>query len=108
MSFFERWFGGTAQAPTRIDPKSAHQLVSQGAVLVDVRTPAEFSGGSLPGARNVPLDRIQGGQHGLKPDGTYVLFCRSGARSAQACQRLREEGFDKVHDLGTGQVPWPA
>lgn len=106
MSFFSTLFGGAQTG--RISPTDAHKLVTDGATLIDVRTPAEFSEGSLPKARNVPLDRLLAGQHGLKPDQTYVLFCRSGARSNQACQALRQAGFQHIHDLGTVSVPWPA
>ncbi len=71
-------------------------------VLLDVRTPAEFAGGHLEGARNVdflasgfadavaPLDR----------DATYYLYCRSGNRSGQAAQRMKAMGFADVHNIG--------
>lgn len=77
----------------------AHQLVAQGAVLVDVRTPEEFSGGHLDGARNVPVGELSARMGELPRDKTLVVYCHSGARSARAASMLREAGY-RVRNLG--------
>lgn len=85
----------------RADPATVKALVAKGARLVDVRSSGEFSGGHLPGAKNIPLDAISRRLTELGPkDGPVVVYCRSGARSAQAAATLRAAGFTAVHDLG--------
>jgi phage shock protein E len=78
----------------------ARQLVAQGALLVDVRTPEEFAAAHLPGALNLPVADLERRLHELPRDRPLVLYCRSGNRSAKAAARLRSEGFTAVHDLG--------
>ena len=70
---------------------------SSGAVLLDVRTPEEYRDGHLPGAKNLPLDRLD---TIAEPSGSPLfVYCRSGARSAQARARLARAGYS-VTDLG--------
>ena len=71
-----------------------------GAVLLDVRTPEEFSAGHIPGSQNVPLDAL--GRSALPEDpGTPLfLYCLSGARSRYAAALLRRAGYTDVTDLG--------
>lgn len=86
---------------SRISGTEAQALVSSGARLVDVRTPAEYQTKHLPGALNVPLQQLDERLKELEPkDRDIVLYCRSGHRSGIAYETLRKEGFAKVHDLG--------
>ncbi len=85
---------------SRADPALLAALqgaLSRGAVVVDVRSPAEFSGGHVAGARNIPLHALQGrlGELGAK-DREVVVYCRSGARSSQAASLLQRAGFTRV------------
>jgi len=73
--------------------------VDAGAVLLDVRSPAEFAGGHLAGARSVPVGQV-GGVAGELQGQTVVVYCASGMRSAKAARVLRSKGVD-VLDLGT-------
>lgn len=82
-----------------VSSAEAHQLVEQGATLVDVRTPEEFAAGHLDGARNLPLDALTARMAELPRDRAVVVYCRSGARSARAAAVLRSAGHD-VRDLG--------
>lgn len=66
-------------------------------VLLDVRTPGEYQSGHLPGAINIPLDQIQSAQ--LPQGRPLYVYCRSGARSGQACQWLRSAGY-QAENLG--------
>ena len=59
------------------------------AVLLDVRTPEEYRSGHVPGARNLPLDRL--GELNLPKDRPVFAYCLSGARSAQACGWLKRQ-----------------
>lgn len=84
-----------------VSADEAHRMVADGALLVDVRSPGEFSGGHLPGARNVPVQELgrRLGELGKK-DGAIVLYCASGMRSASAASTLKREGFTRVYNLG--------
>ena len=89
-----KWWSGR-RSPEQLEAVQA--ALAAGAPLIDVRTPAEFSAGHLPGARNIPLSR-SGGAAGLGD--TIVVYCASGARSARAASALRAAGVGAVFDLG--------
>jgi rhodanese-related sulfurtransferase len=79
----------------------AHGLVASGARLVDVRSPAEFAAGHLPGAVNVPVAEAARQLGELEPrDRPIVVYCHTGARAARAAHALRSAGFSSVHNLG--------
>jgi rhodanese-related sulfurtransferase len=73
------------------------------AVLLDVRTPAEFASASLPGSILIPHDRITAEITGKVPDKNQaiIVFCRSGRRSAIAAETLRNMGYTDITDLGS-------
>lgn len=81
--------------------QDARKLVADGAQLVDVRTPEEFSAGHIDGALNVPVGELPKriGELGAK-ERPIVVYCRSGARSARAAGILKGAGFTQVHDIG--------
>ena len=68
-----------------------------GAALLDVRTPEEFRSGHIPGAENLPLDRLDSLQ--APTETPLFVYCHSGARSAQA-RRMLEHARYAVTDLG--------
>ncbi|MCS6934553.1 MAG: rhodanese-like domain-containing protein [Chitinophagales bacterium] len=74
----------------------------RGAFLVDVRTPAEFAEGSVPGAVNIPLQEIPQRINEFKNKKQVVVFCRSGSRSRLAKEILEQHGITNVVDGG----PW--
>lgn len=76
-------------------------MIDAGALIVDVRTQGEFSGGHYPNAVNIPVDVISRrlGELGSK-DREIVVYCHSGGRSAQAKQILEAAGFTKVVNGG--------
>jgi rhodanese-related sulfurtransferase len=76
-------------------------MIRGGARIVDVRNPGEFEEGSYPKARNISLPTLSMRLSELEPkDGPIVLFCASGARSAQAARILRGAGFTEVANAG--------
>lgn len=78
----------------------AKTLVEKGALLLDVRTPQEFSSGHLSGAKNIPVQELATRMSELPPPSrSVVVYCRSGGRSASAARLLRSSGY-QVHDLG--------
>jgi adenylyltransferase/sulfurtransferase len=77
-------------------------------VLIDVREPAEWAINRISGAVLVPKSAIDGGDAlaGLPGDAVVVLYCKTGARSAQALATLHRAGLrDAVH-LEGGIVAW--
>lgn len=88
-------------APT--DNSNLKEAVNNGAFLVDVRTPSEFSGGSVKGAVNIPLDKVPGQLSKFKGKKSIVVFCRSGSRSSQAKSILEQNGFQHVINGGSWQ-----
>ena len=73
--------------------------------LIDVREADEFAEGHLPGAINLPLSAFLERYEELDKDKPYYIICRSGARSAQACAFLEEEGYD-VTNVAGGTIAW--
>ena len=73
-----------------------------GALLVDVRNPAEYNGGHIPGSINFAMSRILKEAEEEFPDKSVPLFvyCQSGARSARAGKLLELLGYESVTDLG--------
>ncbi|WP_328547190.1 rhodanese-like domain-containing protein [Streptomyces platensis] len=67
--------------------------------LIDVRNPAEYEAGALPGARNLPLAGLAHRIAELDPSRRVVLYCRSGNRSVIAAALLEARGFAEVCDL---------
>lgn len=74
--------------------------VSEGALLVDVRTPGEFKEQHLSGAVNYPLSDLLIHFKDVDKDLPIVVYCRSGNRSGQAKRILNSQGFTHVHDAG--------
>jgi phage shock protein E len=74
--------------------------IEGGASIIDVRSPGEFSSGSYPKARNIPLDSLASRLGDLPKGKAIVVFCASGSRSAQAAKLLRKSGFQDVVNAG--------
>lgn len=80
--------------------------VANGAVLIDVREPDEFAGGHAIKAVNIPLGKIQDGTYkSEKKDQKVYLYCRSGRRAGIAEEKLRQEGYTNIVNLG-GLSDW--
>jgi rhodanese-related sulfurtransferase len=84
----------------KVAPEKARALVADGALLLDVRSPTEFSSGHITGARNVPLSDVSSATASLAQEKkAVVVYCQSGMRSATAAGILRRAGIE-VYDLG--------
>ena len=77
--------------------------IPENALLLDVRTEAEFAERSIPGSILIPHDRIEKDAESKIPDKNtpIVVFCRSGRRSAIAKNKLEALGYTDVTDLGS-------
>jgi len=78
-------------------------LVQDGALVVDVRTAAEFSGGHIEDAINIPYDVIarEIGKHKADKDHPVIVYCHSGSRSAAAKRSLTAAGYTCVVNGGS-------
>ncbi len=76
------------------------QEINNGAVIVDVRTKGEYSGGHIRGSINIPLDELDSGSKKLSKNKMIITCCASGMRSSVAKSMLRKKGFEKVHNGG--------
>ncbi len=92
---------------------SVHQQLetapSSGDLILDVRTPGEFAGGHVPGAKNIPVDSILGHVDRLKQFKNVYIYCRSGGRAVMAVQLLQSLGFRNLFCVDCGGMPdWEA
>ncbi len=78
------------------------------AQLVDVRTPAEYSKGSLAGAVNIPTEDLVSKISSLDPKRPIILVCQNGRRAQQALRQFKGKNFAEVYTLDGGIVAWQA
>ena len=76
-------------------------LITNGAVIVDVRTTAEYAGGHLKNSVNIPLARLSSEMKKLRKDVPVITCCASGMRSRSARSMLQSNGFKEVHNGGS-------
>ncbi|MGE5161418.1 MAG: rhodanese-like domain-containing protein [Betaproteobacteria bacterium] len=87
----------------------ATQLInSRNALVIDVRTPEEFATGSLPGARNIPVDKFDQKMRDIKKDKPLIVVCASDSRAGRAAAQLRASGYAEVFVLAGGLAAWRA
>ena len=101
MFFAVACYSATTETGDTIAPEILAAIEDE-ALIVDVRTPAEFADGHYPGAINIPHETILDGlnQLGVTADAAVILYCRSGNRSGQAEQALLEKGFTQAKNAG--------
>jgi hydroxyacylglutathione hydrolase len=111
------WFGGDALAAverrrplTQVvqrGPSAVAGALARGEVtVIDVRAPAEWEAGHLPGVANLPLASLPGRLDELPRDRPLVVQCQAGSRSSIAASLLRARGFADVANLAGGYAAW--
>jgi len=101
--------GGTkAQSVQNVDAVKFNSLISPDALLLDVRTPGEYSRGHIAGSTNINIgdptfpSRI----NLLQKDKTILIYCLSGSRSDAAAGYMSRLGFNKIYTLNRGIMTW--
>lgn len=89
-----------------VDSAGVLAAQSKGARVIDVRTIGEYDLGHIPGAKNVPVDTLASVAPGWDRSATYVIYCASGARSAEAVKILSGLGFKNIDHFSTGFNSW--
>lgn len=75
--------------------------------LIDIRTSAEIARGVLPRAKTLPMHLVPLRlSYFSASTGRFVIYCRTGSRSAQVCRFLQQHGIDNVINLRGGVVKW--
>ncbi len=75
-------------------------------VVIDVREDWEYNSGHIPGAVWLPLGEIPNRLDEIPRDKTVIAVCRSGNRSSQATNFLRQQGFQNIHNMQGGMIAW--
>ncbi len=94
-----------------VNPGEATLLINrEDARVLDVRETAEFAGGHIPDAINIPVAKLGERMHELekfkgKP---LIVCCASGMRSNKACRDLQQQGFAQLYNLAGGVDAWNA
>jgi len=96
------------QAADGIDVKQAQSMNKQGALLLDVREPEEYSAIHAKNATLIPLGQLGSRLQEIATykDKPIVVICRSGRRSAQAVSLLKEAGYTQVSNVKGGTTAW--
>lgn len=79
-----------------------------GVFMLDVREPDEYAAGHIPGVTLIPMGEIPGRMSELPKDKEIIVTCRSGNRSGQVADYLRQQGFTNVHNMTGGILDWEA
>ena len=100
--------GEEVEAVEEIGAADLKRRIDQGDALevIDVREPHEFAIAKIPGTRLIPLGTLNEHLHELDTAKTYVVHCKSGARSAKAIGQLRRVGFKRLLNLKGGILAW--
>ena len=102
------WWAPFGRVP-EISANELHEMVKNGgAQLIDVRTPVEFAGGHVAGARNVPIYTLKQAlpSLALDPNRPVVAICATAHRSPPAVRLLRAAGYQNVAQLKGGMISW--
>ena len=96
------------QASGGVDVRQAQSMNQQGALLLDVREPEEYSALHAPNAKLIPLGQLSSRLPEIMSykDKPIVVVCRSGRRSAQAVSLLQEAGYSQVSNVSGGMNAW--
>ena len=95
-----------ALAPS-IDVQTAYAARSNPTVfMLDVREPDEYDAGHIPGITLIPMGEIPDRLGEIPTDVPVIVTCRTGNRSGQVVDFLREQGFTNVHNMTGGIVAW--
>ncbi len=91
-----------------VSPMEAKTMIEarEDLLVIDVRSPEEYSQGALPGSTLVPFWKVMKGEHGLPKNKPILLVCAVGGRSYAAGQYLSMRGYPEIYNLSGGLSAW--
>jgi rhodanese-related sulfurtransferase len=90
-----------------VDVTTTHALLgSPDVFLLDVREPDEYDAGHIPGITLIPMGDVADRLAEIPKDQTVIVTCRTGNRSGQIADFLRDQGYTDVHNMEGGIVAW--
>lgn len=95
-----------ASGPTLSTLQATQLINTRNPQVVDLRSVDEFAKGSLPNARNIPVDKVVERVADLKKDKPVLLVCATGSSAGRTAALLRGKGFSDVYVLGGGLAAW--
>ena len=84
-----------------IEPDEASLMLSNGAVLIDLRDEADFNKSSVEGSVNIPIDKLEEGLKEYSEDTVIIFCCYSGTRAGKAIEKAKSLGYTNVYNLGS-------
>ncbi len=95
------------ELPAEVDAQTVAAVKERDDVLVlDVREQWEYDEGHIPGITHIPMGEVQNRLNEIPTDKTVILTCRSGNRSSQVTDLLRQNGYTDVHNMAGGILSW--
>jgi rhodanese-related sulfurtransferase len=92
---------------TTVSPREVYERrMDEKALIIDVRTPAEFKQERIEQAVNKPLDSIEKWVNELPKDKTIYFVCRSGSRSGIAQRIAAQRGYTDAYNMAGGMIAW--
>ncbi|UOF92118.1 rhodanese-like domain-containing protein [Fodinisporobacter ferrooxydans] len=90
-----------------IDPAEVEQSIAERQTkIIDVREVDEYNSGHIPSAKLIPLSEFAERFQEIDPEDSVILVCRSGKRSAMACEFLARQGYSKIKNMVGGMLAW--
>ena len=102
-------FGFFSHDESSVSPQTVKSALDQkeDVVIIDVRTPQEYQVGHIQVSKLLPLQELMQKVNSLPEKNKKIyLYCRSGARSGQAAQILKQLGFTNTHNMQGGTLSW--
>ena len=102
-------FGFFSHDESAVSAETVKQAIDQkeDVTIIDVRTPQEYAEGHIEGSTLMPLQELMQKVNSLPDKNKKIyLYCRSGARSGQAAQLLKQLGFTDAHNMQGGTLSW--
>ena len=95
--------------PASVDVQTVAEIKERDDVVVlDVREQWEYDEGHIPGVVHIPMNDVPARLSEIPTDQTVIVSCRSGNRSGQVTNFLRDQGFENVHNMDGGILAWQA
>lgn len=93
-------------APVEASPREAHEALSGGAALVDVREPWEHEQERIAGAVLIPMSQVPARLAEIPTDRDVYVYCKVGGRSARVVEYLRQRGIERSFNVAGGIDAW--